>query len=77
MAKKTYVKLVNTVLRELNITEITDTTAATGQAAMVANYFNDAQHAVYTEEDWYSSYKERIFQTSKDAYITIVANGSL
>ena len=77
MAKKTYVKLINTVLRELNVAEITDPTAATGQAAMVANYFNDAQHAVYTEEDWYSSYKERIFQTSKDAYISIVAVGSL
>ena len=77
MAKKTYVKLINTVLRELNIAEITDPTAATGQSSIVANYFNDAQHAIYTEEDWYSSYKERVFQTSKDAYITIVANGSL
>jgi len=77
MAKKTYVNLINTVLRELNISEITDPTAATGQASIVANYFNDAQHAIYTEEDWYSSYKERVFQTSKDAYITIVANGSL
>ena len=77
MAKKTYVKLINTVLRELNIAEISDPTIATGQASLVANYFNDAQHAIYTEEDWYSSYKERVFQTSKDAYITIVANGSL
>ena len=77
MAKKTYVKLINTVLRELNIAEISDPTIATGQASLVANYFNDAQHSIYTEEDWYSSYKERVFQTSKDAYITIVANGSL
>jgi len=77
MAKKTYVKLINTVLRELNIAEVTDPTIATGQASLVANYFNDAQHAIYTEEDWYSSYKERIFQTSKDAYISVLAPGSL
>ena len=55
MAKKTYVKLINTVLRELNIAEISDPTIATGQASLVANYFNDAQHSIYTEEDWYSS----------------------
>ena len=77
MAKKTYVKLINTVLRELNIAEISDPTIATGQASLVANYFNDAQHAIYTEEDWYSSYKERIFQTSKDAYINVLTPGSL
>jgi len=77
MAKKTYVKLINTVLRELNIAEISDPTIATGQASLVANYFNDAQHAIYTEEDWYSSYKERIFQTSKDAYISVLTPGSL
>ena len=77
MAKKTYVKLINTVLRELNIAEISDPTIATGQASLVSNYFNDAQHSIYTEEDWYSSYKERIFQTSKDAYISILTPGSL
>ena len=77
MAKKTYVKLINTVLRELNIAEISDPTISTGQASLVANYFNDAQHAIYTEEDWYSSYKERIFQTSKDAYISVLTSGSL
>ena len=77
MAKKTYVKLINTVLRELNIAEISDPTIATGQASLVANYFNDAQHSIYTEEDWYSSYKERIFQTSKDAYISVLTPGSL
>ena len=77
MAKKTYVKLINTVLRELNIAEISDPTIATGQASLVANYFNDAQHAINTEEDWYSSYKERIFQTSKDAYINVLTPGSL
>ena len=77
MAKKTYVKLINTVLRELNIAEISDPTISTGQASIVANYFNDAQHAIYTEEDWYSSYKERIFQTSKDAYISVLTPGSL
>ena len=77
MAKKTYVKLINTVLRELNIAEVTDPTISTGQASLVANYFNDAQHAIYTEEDWYSSYKERIFQTSKDAYVSVLTPGSL
>jgi hypothetical protein len=77
MAKKTYVKLINTVLRELNIAEISDPTIATGQASLVSNYFNDAQHSIYTEEDWYSSYKERIFQTSKDAYISVLTPGSL
>ena len=69
--------MINTVLRELNIAEISDPTIATGQASLVANYFNDAQHAIYTEEDWYSSYKERIFQTSKDAYINVLTPGSL
>ena len=38
MAKKTYVKLINTVLRELNIAEISDSRQATGQASLVANY---------------------------------------
>ena len=47
MAKKTCVTLINTVLRKLNIAEISDPTIATGQVSLVANYFNDAQYAIY------------------------------
>jgi len=73
MAKLTYLELTNRVLRRLTRADITDVTAATGQALIVTDAINEAQKALFSESiNWYSLYNLRTFTTARlAASITI------
>ena len=71
MAKQTYLALVNTILRRISQSTITDVTAATGHAKIVCDLFNEAQNALFVETNWYSLYKTRQFTTTTYTVSTI------
>ncbi len=63
MAKTSYLNLVNRILRRINQATISVVTAATGQALIIANLINEAQLQLFSEEDWYSLFSNRVFKT--------------
>jgi hypothetical protein len=72
MAKRTFLKLTNSVLRYINQAEISSVVSPTGHSAIVIDKFNEAVTLMYTETNWYSLFKERKFQTSQNISVTIL-----
>jgi len=71
MAKRTFLELVNLILRRSNHDTVTTVASQTGKPQMVIDYFNDAQNILLSEADWYTLYTERIFQASQDVVIQV------
>jgi hypothetical protein len=71
MAKLTYLQLVNRILPKITQSAITDVTAATGKALLIANYINEAQTFLLSQADWYSLYKMRRWSTVTYSAATI------
>jgi len=73
MSKLTYLQLTNRVLGRITNTTISNVTAATGNALIVTQLINEAQTWLFTEEDWYSLYTSRTFNTSASTSTYAVA----
>lgn len=71
MAKQTYLALINTILRRISQSTITDVTTATGHAKIVSDLINEAQNALFVESNWHSLYKTRLFTTTTYTASTI------
>jgi hypothetical protein len=72
MAKRSYLEMTNLILRRINEDDVTTTTSMTGKASIVGDLINDGQNMLFAEADWYTLYKERIFQTSDDAVLVVL-----
>lgn len=76
MAKLTYLQLVNRVLKRITQTELSSgVSSATGHAKIIAELINEAQTELWTETiNWYSLYKQRVFETVVYTASTIAFN---
>jgi len=72
MAKTTFLNLVNGQLRYINQSELSTVTGATGHGALVKDKINEALNTVYSATNWYSLFKQRKIQTSKNVKISIL-----
>tara|TARA_R100001143_G_scaffold39441_1_gene36189 strand:- start:85 stop:1068 length:984 start_codon:yes stop_codon:yes gene_type:complete len=72
MAKTTFLNLVNGQLRYINQSELSTVSGATGHGALVKDKINEAVNTVYSSTNWYSLFKERKFQTSKNVQISVL-----
>ena len=64
MSKLNFLQLTNRVLKRISQAEISDVTAATGQAKIITELINEAQNELWAETNWYSLYKTRMFTTA-------------
>ena len=72
MAKRSYMEMTNLILRRINEDDISTTVSMTGKASIIGDIINDGQNMLFAETDWYTLYKERIFQTSDDVVIVVL-----
>ncbi len=77
MAKRSYMEMTNLILRRINEDDISTTVSMTGKASIIGDLINDGQNMLFAESDWYTLYKERIFQTSDDVVIVVLDYSSL
>src|SRR3972149_4206622 len=63
MAKLTYLQLTRRGVGSIATPEIGDVSSATGHAKVIAQIINEAQIELFNEEDWYSLYTTRTFDT--------------
>ena len=77
MAKRSYMEMTNLILRRINEDDVTTTVSMTGKASIVGDLINDGQNMLFAESDWYTLYKERIFQTSDDIVIVVLDYSNL
>ena len=75
MAKLTYLELTNRVLRRITQADITDVSAATGQALIITDLINEAQMELFNEDNWYSLYSTTTFPTVADTAEYAAWNG--
>jgi hypothetical protein len=71
MAKLSYLNLTNRVLKRITQATIADVSTATGTALIVTELINEAQNELWTETQWHSLYKTRVWTTEVYTATTI------
>jgi len=63
MGTLTYLQMVDRLARRITQTAVTDVTTVTGQALMISEMVNEAQSSLSLDENWYTLYADRTFNT--------------